>query len=286
MLHQLAASAARRDIWWIHGAADPREHPLAAEAHDLLASLPHAHEHIFYSAATPEEAQRRMPTRPAHHRHAGARSAVPVDAKRIHLRTGGLHDRHPAALVAALGIDAARVHTELFGALASINPGVTDQTPGRRTSRPARRAPDPLVTFARSGLSTPIRPAADRAVLELADACDVPHPLELPHRRVPHLRHATGVRRCRLQPGAARSRPPTARCSSAARTPDDRRRARPLIRGRCADAVDRRQLDDGSASSASSRSRRACAALGGAPLRPSRRTGPARRRRSARPRHG
>jgi ferredoxin len=73
----------------------------------------------------------------------------------------------------ALGIEASRVHTELFGALAPINPGVV---------RPTTRAPHqpsgplgtgPLVTFARSGISSPFTADA-QSVLDLADACDVP----------------------------------------------------------------------------------------------------------------
>jgi hypothetical protein len=55
MLHQLAAAHSQRDIWWLHGARGPREHPFAAEAHALLASLPNAREHVFYSAATPAD---------------------------------------------------------------------------------------------------------------------------------------------------------------------------------------------------------------------------------------
>ncbi len=58
MLHQLAATHSQREIWWLHGARGPREHPLAVEAHDLVASLPHASEHVFYSAATPPELNR------------------------------------------------------------------------------------------------------------------------------------------------------------------------------------------------------------------------------------
>ena len=50
MLNQLAAARSTREVWWILGAREPREHPLAAEAHALLASLPHAREHVFYSA--------------------------------------------------------------------------------------------------------------------------------------------------------------------------------------------------------------------------------------------
>ena len=52
MLHQLAAARSEREVWWLHGARGPHEHPFAAEAHALLASLPHAREHVFYSAAT------------------------------------------------------------------------------------------------------------------------------------------------------------------------------------------------------------------------------------------
>ena len=61
MLHELAAARSTRDIWWIYGARGPREHPLAAEAQALLAALPHAHEHVFYSRATPPNATGRTP---------------------------------------------------------------------------------------------------------------------------------------------------------------------------------------------------------------------------------
>ena len=65
------------------------------------------------------------------------------------------------------------MHTELFGALPAINPGVVGTTGRPRTSRPVRRAPGPQVTFARSGLT--VRWAAGYgSLLELAEACDVP----------------------------------------------------------------------------------------------------------------
>ena len=41
--------------------------------------------------------------------------------------------------LSAAGVDPARIHTELFGALASINPGLTGQAAGRRISRPGQR---------------------------------------------------------------------------------------------------------------------------------------------------
>ena len=75
--------------------------------------------------------------------------------------------------LAAAGLDPARIHEELFGALAAINPGLTGQAP--RPPHPPGGPPGtgPLVTFARSGLSVPF--AAGRGnVLSLAEACDVP----------------------------------------------------------------------------------------------------------------
>ncbi len=51
MLHQLAARHSEREVWWLHAARGPRQHPFAAEARALLAGLPHAREHVFYSTA-------------------------------------------------------------------------------------------------------------------------------------------------------------------------------------------------------------------------------------------
>ena len=40
MLHALAAEASTREIWWLYGARNGREHPFAAEARELLKRLP------------------------------------------------------------------------------------------------------------------------------------------------------------------------------------------------------------------------------------------------------
>ncbi|WP_405866269.1 MOSC domain-containing protein [Streptomyces sp. NBC_00005] len=172
MLHELAAQGSDREIWWIHGARGPREHPLAAEAHALLTSLPHAREHLFYSGATHEERRRS---------HAGVGRlskdkvtalSVPADAIAYVCGPASFMADMQAALTAA-GLDPARIHTELFGALPSINPGLTGQA-GRPPHQPSGPpGTGPLVTFARSGISVPF-PDRGRDVLELADACDVP----------------------------------------------------------------------------------------------------------------
>jgi ferredoxin-NADP reductase/MOSC domain-containing protein YiiM len=172
MLHELAGARSERDTWWIHGARRPQEHPLAAEAHALLASLPHAHEHVFYSAATPAE---RRSARAAAGRLTKDKLiglAIPASASAYICGPSSFMADMQDALTAA-GIDPARIRTELFGALPSINPGLTGQT--RRPPHQPAGPPGtgPLVTFARSGVSAPFA-AGRRSVLELADACDVP----------------------------------------------------------------------------------------------------------------
>jgi ferredoxin-NADP reductase/MOSC domain-containing protein YiiM len=172
MLHELADRGSDRDIWWLHGARTPREHPLAGEVRALLASLPHHHEHVFYSAASREEG------RPAGATAGRLTSAVltglglPAGAEAYVCGPTAFMDDMRRGL-AAVGVDPDHVHTELFAALPSITPGVTG-----RTDRPPHQPPGPpgtgpLVTFARSGIATPFR--TDRSsVLDLADACDVP----------------------------------------------------------------------------------------------------------------
>jgi ferredoxin len=72
-----------------------------------------------------------------------------------------------------LRTDPARIHTELFGTLPSINPGLTGQDHRPPHQPPGPPGTGPLVTFARSGISVPY-PKDKRSVLELARACDVP----------------------------------------------------------------------------------------------------------------
>jgi ferredoxin-NADP reductase/MOSC domain-containing protein YiiM len=172
MLHELAARRSEREVWWIHGARRPREHPLAAEAHTLLASLPHAHEHVFYSAATPEECRRAHAAPGRLTEGTLAELAVPPGASAYICGPASFMADMRHAL-AALGVEATAIHTELFGALPSVNPGVTGQASRPPHQPPGPTGTGPLVTFARSGISTPF-PASKRSVLELADACDVP----------------------------------------------------------------------------------------------------------------
>jgi ferredoxin-NADP reductase/MOSC domain-containing protein YiiM len=171
MLHELAAARSEREIWWLHGARGPREHPFAAEAHELLAGLPNAREHIFYSQAT--AGQRRRAHAAAGHLSKDSLGALAVPARASAFICGPasfMSDMQHA--LTAIGVDAGRVHIELFGAMPSLNPGVTGQAHPAPHQPPGPRGTGPLVTFARSGIATPYAPA--RSLLELAEACDVP----------------------------------------------------------------------------------------------------------------
>ncbi|MFV8182990.1 MOSC domain-containing protein [Streptomyces sp. AF1B] len=172
MLHVLAAARSDREIWWIHGARSPGEHPLAAEARTLLAALPHSREHLFYSAATAEERDRDGASAGRVTKDALTALKVPADATAYICGPAAFMTDMTDALVAA-GLDPARIHTELFGALPAINPGLTAQTRRPPHQPPGPPGSGPTVTFARSGISTPF-PDSRGSLLELADACDVP----------------------------------------------------------------------------------------------------------------
>jgi len=80
-------------------------------------------------------------------------------------------DMRDALTAVGLGQDA--IHTELFGALPSINPGITGQARKAPHQPPGPPETGPVVTFARSGVTTAFGDDW-HSVLDLADACDVP----------------------------------------------------------------------------------------------------------------
>jgi ferredoxin-NADP reductase/MOSC domain-containing protein YiiM len=161
MLHALAAARSTREVWWVHSARGPREDPLAAEAHALLAGLPHAREHMFYSQEQGRLSKDKL-----------AALGVPADATAYVCGPAAFMADMRQAL-AAVGVEPARIRTELFGARPSINPGITgqDRRPPHQPDGPA--GPGPLVTFARSGISVAFG-TGRRSVLELAERAGVP----------------------------------------------------------------------------------------------------------------
>lgn len=173
MLHALAATASPREIWWLHGARNAREHPFAREAQTLLATLAHGHRHIRYSAPDPGDRPGVDFDSVGRLDMAALRELdVPRDADFFVCGPSAFIGDMTAGL-AAWGIAGGHVHAELFGAGASSTPGIA-AAPGRPPHPPeGAMGEGPLVSFARSGLNVRWSPAFHN-LLELAEACDVP----------------------------------------------------------------------------------------------------------------
>lgn len=162
MLHALSRTQTGREVWWLHTVRDPGSQAFADEISALIESLPHARQHVFYTRA--------------HDRldaHAVSALGLPVDAS-VYLCGPGQFMTDMRGALTSAGLDPARIHSELFGALPAINPGVVDDAPRNPPHPPpGRPGTGPAVTFARSGLTVKW-PSSAGSILELAEACDVP----------------------------------------------------------------------------------------------------------------
>jgi ferredoxin-NADP reductase/MOSC domain-containing protein YiiM len=173
MLHALAQEHSDREIWWLHGARDGRDHCFATEARTLLASLPNVRTHVYYSRPGPEDRKGRD------FDHAGrltpsvlAELEPPRDAEAYLCGPTPFMEAISAGL-AAIGLDASHIRTEPFGPAPGLTPGIAS-TPARTPHQPAGEpGSGPTIEFARSNLAIPW--SGDYAsLLELAEACDVP----------------------------------------------------------------------------------------------------------------
>ncbi|CAK7284007.1 MOSC domain-containing protein [Streptomyces sp. RM1] len=172
MLHQLAATRDPRPVCWIHVAHDRAHHAFADEAHALLTQLPQAHEHVYYTAeATPHPDEPYVthgrPTAPSL-----TAMGIPTDADAYLCGPSAFMDGIGSSL-REHGLAPERIHTEQFSALPAINPGVTPTVAVRPHQPPGPTGTGPLITFARSGITTPWS-SAHASLLDLAEACDVP----------------------------------------------------------------------------------------------------------------
>ncbi|WP_328333312.1 MOSC and FAD-binding oxidoreductase domain-containing protein [Kribbella sp. NBC_00382] len=156
-----APASSSRAVWWIHVARDEAQQAFASEAGQLLSGLPLAHQRVFYTATG------KRPTADQF-----AELGLPAEATAYICGPAGFMTEMTETL-AGLGIARDRIHTELFGTLAAINPGITDRRAVPPHPPEGTPGTGPLVTFARSGLSVPWSDSQP-SLLDLADACDVP----------------------------------------------------------------------------------------------------------------
>ena len=172
MLHALAAEKSQREIWWIYGARNRVEHPFAEESRSLLKHLSRGRGYIVYS-------------RPATIDQVGADFDAPghIDVallEKIGVSQGSdFYLCGPSSFLQEMrdglrnwGVLTENVHTEIFGSLEAITPGMAqvDHAPHLPQGPPGSGPP---VSFARSGITAAWDPKFG-SLLELAEACDVP----------------------------------------------------------------------------------------------------------------
>ena len=173
MLHALASTLSKREVWWLYGARCHDDHPFAQESRSLLKTLGRSRTHIAYSQPGPGDRLGQDYDAPGHLSVSVLdRLRVPRDADFylcgpppfLRSFTAGLKD---------WGVAVNRVHMEIFGPEESETPGIAG-TPKRPPHLPPGPAgPGPQVSFTRSGLTVPWDPAF-QSLLEFAEACDVP----------------------------------------------------------------------------------------------------------------
>ncbi len=173
MLHALAAGAAAREVWWLHVARNGKSFAFAAEARRLIAGLPRGRAHVWFSRPAPDN-------RPGLDYDTSGRPTVDAFAALGVPREADFYICGPSAFMSDLsvgliawGVQSSRIHTELFGARASLTPGIAATSPPPPHAPSGSTGVGPSVSFARSGLTVRWR-ESDQSLLELAEACDVP----------------------------------------------------------------------------------------------------------------
>jgi ferredoxin-NADP reductase/MOSC domain-containing protein YiiM len=195
MLHRLAAERSEREVWWLHTARNAAQQAFADEAHRLADSLPNVHEHVFLTAPdSGADADAGAGTDAQAGAVAGAGAArqasgpwvtsgrlsvaalaglgIPANATAYVCGPQGFMTAMRDALT-GLGLEPARIRTELFGARAPINPGVTSVSVKAPHQPPGPPGTGARITFARSGITVRWSEGPG-SLLELAEACDVP----------------------------------------------------------------------------------------------------------------
>ena len=173
MLHALAAESSKREVWWVYGARNREDHPFFKESQRLIRSLENGRSHVRYSRPRAQDqlgsdfdAVGRLDIA------AIEQLAVPREAD-YYLCGPALFLHDLKAGLSAWGVNADRVHAEVFGPGESLTPGIVaaaSQQPHQPTGEQGTGA---RVSFARSGIDVNWDPKY-QSVLELAEACDVP----------------------------------------------------------------------------------------------------------------
>jgi ferredoxin-NADP reductase len=172
MLHALAAEKSQREIWWIYGARNRADHPFAEESRSLVKQLTRARGYIVYSKPAASEQVGADFDAPGHIDTALLEKIGVSQGSDFYLCGPSLFLQNMRDGLRNWGVLAGNVHTEIFGALEAITPGMAQvQHTPHLPQGPAGSGPP--VSFARSGITAAWDPQF-ASLLELAEACDVP----------------------------------------------------------------------------------------------------------------
>jgi ferredoxin-NADP reductase/MOSC domain-containing protein YiiM len=172
MLHTLAAEKSQREVWWIYGARNRADHPFAEESHSLLKQLSRGRGYVVYSRPTAGDQIGADFDAPGHIDTALLERIGVPEGSDFYLCGPSSFLKNMRDGLKSWGVPAENVHTEIFGVLESITPGMAqvEHTPHLPQGPPG---PGPAVSFARSGITAAWDPKF-ASLLELAEACDVP----------------------------------------------------------------------------------------------------------------
>ena len=172
ILDALATERSQRQVWWIYGARNRVDHPFAEESRSLLKQLSRGRGYIVYS-------------RPAATDQIGADFDAPGHIDTALLKRIGVSQESdfylcgPPAFLQNMrdglknwGVLAENVHTEIFGSLEAITPGMAEVVHTPHLPK-GQTGSGPPVSFARGGITAAWDPKF-ASLLELAEACDVP----------------------------------------------------------------------------------------------------------------
>jgi ferredoxin-NADP reductase/MOSC domain-containing protein YiiM len=172
MLHALTAEKSARQVWWIYGARNLNDHPFAQESRSLLKQLSRGRGYIVYSRPAATD-QLGVDFDSSGHIDAALLEKIGVS------RDSDFYLCGPSSFLENMqdslrnwGVQVENLHSEIFGALESITPGIArvGHTPHLPEGPPGT---GPSVSFARSGITT-AWDSKYQSLLELAEACDIP----------------------------------------------------------------------------------------------------------------
>jgi len=175
MLYSIARADedSSREVWWIHSARNGAQHSFANEGRQLIKRLKHASVCNLYTSPTLQDRlgtdydlSGRLDTSLLR------QLRVPADADFYLCGPPGFL-ANARAMLKSLRADSLKVHTEIFGPVPPLQPGVVSSSVPRPHLPEGNQGAGPAVTFIRSGL-TAKWDARFKSVLELAEACSVP----------------------------------------------------------------------------------------------------------------